>query len=133
MTFLNRIFTIALVSLVSFASASADITVESTTHKTIGDVELEMAIFKPADLKPSDKRAAVVFFFGGGWNGGSIAQFKPFAEHLAQRGMVAFTPEYRIRSKHDVTPDICVQDAMAHQQTWCSKAPPGPSQLHVMH
>jgi len=83
----------------------------STTYKEIGDVQLEMAVYTPANHVATDKRAAAVFFFGGGWRGGQIGLFKHHAEYLAKRGMVVFTPEYRIRSKHDVTPDICVQDA----------------------
>jgi acetyl esterase/lipase len=104
-----------LTSLVCFTSCgvlhAAEIKRESTIFKTIGDVQLEMAVYSPVDVKPGDTRPAAVFFFGGGWRGGSIAHFEPQAIYLAKRGMVAFTPEYRIKSKHNVTPDVCVQDA----------------------
>ena len=77
--------------------------------KRIGDVELHLHFFEPA---ASTKRTggAVVFFFGGGWVGGSPQQFFPQCKHLASRGMVAISAEYRIRSEHHTTPFECVRD-----------------------
>ena len=44
--------------------------------------------FDPANYKPeSDSRPAVVFFFGGGWNGGTVGQFEQQAKYLAARGV----------------------------------------------
>ena len=40
---------------------------EEHVYKTVGDVKLNLYVFKPADWKATDRRAAVVFFFGGGW------------------------------------------------------------------
>ncbi|MFO0949518.1 MAG: alpha/beta hydrolase, partial [Planctomycetota bacterium] len=61
--------------------------------------------------KPEDKRPAIVFFFGGGWATGSVRQFEEQAAHLARRGMVAARADYRVRMRHNVTPDRCVEDA----------------------
>ena len=46
-------------------------------YKTIGDVELKIYRFEPADHKASDKRPAIVFFFGGGLSffGGVLSFF----------------------------------------------------------
>lgn len=79
-------------------------------YKTIGDVALKINLYLPKDHKPTDRRPAIVFFFGGGWVGGSSGQFTPQAEYLASRGMVAATVDYRIRSKHGTTPFECVAD-----------------------
>src|SRR3982751_1663922 len=49
-----------------------------------GDLKLHFSL--PPDWKPSDKRPAVVFFFGGGWKNGSFNQFTPQAEYFASRG-----------------------------------------------
>ncbi len=38
-------------------------------YKTVGETNLHLSAFAPPDHKPSDKRPAIVFFFGGGWNG----------------------------------------------------------------
>lgn len=62
-------------------------------------------------VEESDRRPAIVFFFGGGWTGGKLTQFEPQATHLAQRGMVAARADYRVKSRHGVTPGECVEDA----------------------
>ena len=36
-------------------------------YKTIDGIELKLWVFEPPDLQPGDARAAIVFFFGGGW------------------------------------------------------------------
>ncbi|MHC4742065.1 MAG: alpha/beta hydrolase [Planctomycetota bacterium] len=80
------------------------------TYKRIGDVELKLHVFNPPGLKASDKRPAIVFFFGGGWVGGSPTQFFPHCKYLSSRGMVAVSAEYRVQKKHGTTPKECVED-----------------------
>lgn len=80
-------------------------------YKTVGDVKLNLYIFRPHGHRPSDERPAIVFFFGGGWNNGTPRQFEPHCRYLASRGMVAMTADYRVGSRHGVTPVACVQDA----------------------
>ncbi len=79
-------------------------------YKTIGDVKLNMYIFTPEDHKPSDRRAAVVFFFGGGWKSGSPVQFREHCKYLASRGMVAMAADYRVSSRHGTKAVACVAD-----------------------
>ena len=62
-------------------------------------------------MRPSDKRPAIVFFFGGGWTGGSPGQFEQQCKYLASRGMVAITADYRVASRHNVKAMCCVADA----------------------
>ena len=57
-----------------------------------------------------EKRPAIVFFFGGGWSGGSPAQFAPHCEYLSSRGMVAITADYRVKSRQGTPPFECVKD-----------------------
>ncbi len=83
---------------------------EKVTYKTVGDVTLQLHVFKPAGHKASDARPCIVFFFGGGWNGGSPSQFYPHCRYLADRGMVAMAAEYRVKSRHGTTPLECVKD-----------------------
>jgi acetyl esterase len=78
--------------------------------KQIGDVKLHLHVFYPADWKATDKRPAAVFFFGGGWVGGTPGQFYPHCEHLAAQGIVAASAEYRVKKKHGTTPFECVAD-----------------------
>jgi len=80
------------------------------TYKTVGETELKVWIVaaeKPTDLP----RPAIVFFFGGGWRAGSPQQFEPQCRHLADRGMVAITADYRVASRHGAKPVDCLADA----------------------
>ena len=79
-------------------------------YKTVGDVKLNIYIFEPDGHKPSDRRPAVVFFFGGGWKGGSPKQFEQHCRYLASRGMVAMAADYRVQSRQGTSPLECVQD-----------------------
>jgi acetyl esterase/lipase len=81
------------------------------TYKTIGDTKLNLYVYYPPGHKPTDKRAAIVFFFGGGWTGGSPGQFEQHCKHLADRGIVAMTADYRVASRHQVKAVSCVADA----------------------
>lgn len=42
---------------------------ETLVYKRAGSMPLKLYVEKPADWKASDKRPAIVFFFGGGWVG----------------------------------------------------------------
>ena len=81
------------------------------TYKTIGEVDMRLWIFTPEGHHADDHSPAIVFFFGGGWRGGSPAQFVKHCEYLAARGMVAAVADYRVSSRHGVTANHCVEDA----------------------
>ncbi|MEM8670736.1 MAG: alpha/beta hydrolase fold domain-containing protein [Planctomycetota bacterium] len=81
------------------------------TYKKVDDVELKVWVFEPEGAPTSDKRPAIVFFFGGGWNSGSPAQFEQHCRYLAKQGMVAMTADYRVKSRHKTLADSCVSDA----------------------
>lgn len=75
--------------------------------------ELFMHVYYPPEWKASDKRPAIVFFYGGGWKNGVHTQFMPQSQYFASRGLVCACADYRIESKHKTTPDACVEDAKA--------------------
>lgn len=81
------------------------------TYKKTKQAELGLVVHYPPKWKTQDQRPAIVFFFGGGWTNGSIQQFEPQARYLASRGMVAVRADYRVKSRHEVTPEACVEDA----------------------
>ena len=99
-----------LLNGVAFA-AQATPEARSITYKTIGDKELKIHVHYPSGWKASDKRPAIIFFFGGGWNSGTVGQFLTQAEYLAGRGLVTARADYRVKSRDGVTPDKCVEDA----------------------
>jgi acetyl esterase/lipase len=101
---------IVLLNSTAFAATTMP-NVKTMTYKTVGDRELKIYVHYPPGWKASDMRPAIIFFFGGGWTNGAVDQFLPQAEYLAGRGMVAARADYRIKSRDDVTPDKCVEDA----------------------
>ncbi|MGB0154334.1 MAG: alpha/beta hydrolase [Verrucomicrobiales bacterium] len=84
---------------------------EVEVYKKASGDDLRIYRLDPDGHDPkTDKRPAVVFFFGGGWNGGSVAQFEPHANYLAGRGIVAFLADYRVKSRQKTPPLACVED-----------------------
>lgn len=91
---------------------SPAVSAESLIYKRVGDRELLLHIEKPVDWKATDQRPAIVFFFGGGWVGGSVEQFHPQSEYFAGRGVVGIRVEYRTIAKGDKGPPlVCCGDA----------------------
>jgi len=86
---------------------------QAETYRKVGDTELKVWIFDSRQKLTDQRLPAIVFFFGGGWTGGSPAQFEPQSRHLAQRGMVAIVADYRVKSRQNAKPADCVADAKA--------------------
>ena len=82
------------------------------TYKKVGDMELQLHVFDPA-AKAKKPMGAIVFFFGGGWSGGSPSQFYHQSKYLAQHGVLAISAEYRTKSNGGVVPAECVKDGKA--------------------
>lgn len=85
--------------------------VKEFTYKRTPQGELKLQVHYPPDWKASDRRAAIVFFFGGGWKSGTPAQFLNQATYLATRGMVAVRADYRVETRQHTTPESAVEDA----------------------
>jgi len=56
---------------------------KSFVYKKTKQADLQMVVHFPPGWKESDQRPAMVFFFGGGWTGGTIRQFEPQASQRA--------------------------------------------------
>jgi acetyl esterase len=111
--FLRLLFASLIIPPIHSSTLSAaDFHSETVTYKKVEGRELKVFIEKPSDWKESDKRPAIVFFFGGGWVGGTPSQFQSQSEYLATRGMVGIRVEYRVIPKGDGGPPIiCCHDA----------------------
>jgi acetyl esterase/lipase len=92
-------------------AAATDANVKEFVYKKTPQGELKIFVHFPPDWKATDKRPAIVFFFGGGWTGGTPTQFLTQAAYLATRGMVAARADYRVKSRQGTTPVECVEDA----------------------
>lgn len=85
--------------------------VKEFTYKRAPQGELKLFVHHPTDWKASDKRPAIIFFFGGGWKNGTPGQFLNQATYLATRGMVAVRADYRVSSRQQTSPESAVEDA----------------------
>jgi len=106
---LQRILLTVALLLAPFATLHG---AENVVYKRAGERELKLFIEKPPTWKATDARPAIVFFFGGGWVGGTPEQFLKQSEYLATRGMVGIRVEYRTIPQGDKGPPaVCCADA----------------------
>lgn len=111
---MKRRILFSLLALGVVAGSAQDRTFEPDkriVYKSFDKDPLELNVFLPSAWNASDRRAAIVFFFGGGWVGGTPTQFYPHSRYLASRGMVAISAQYRTRGSHGTPPIACVADA----------------------
>jgi acetyl esterase/lipase len=74
---------------------------------------MRLHVFKPKDWKASDRRPALVFFFGGGWTTGTPERSAGYAKWAATLGMVGIAPDYRTKERFGTTPLESVADGRA--------------------
>jgi acetyl esterase len=102
--------TVSTAEKAAFTLTDPNVVRRQETYQQVGNATLKIDIFEPKQKDPAKKYPAVVFFFGGGWSGGSPAQFYPHCEYLAGRGMIALAADYRVKSRNGATPAECVKD-----------------------
>jgi len=86
-------------------------TQDQLLYKKIDTTQLYLTVY-PSTIKEATKKLpAIVFFFGGGWNNGTVKQFEPQALYFSQRGMVCILVDYRVKEKQKTTPFESVKDA----------------------
>jgi len=104
---------IILVSL--FVSLSTSIfaqqNVTQFVYKKIDTVSLTMDVYYPPSMVAGKKYPTMIFFFGGGWVGGSISQFEPHAKYFSERGLICVLADYRVKNKHKTPPFESLKDA----------------------
>lgn len=84
---------------------------ENHVFKETSSIDLEIYVFKPDGWNSGQKRPAIVFYFGGGWNTRNITQFVAFAEYYTSKGFVCFISNYRVRSSENSQAIDSVRDA----------------------
>lgn len=97
----------AILTLVSIQAQESD----SLLYKVAGADSLYMHVDYPLLYDSTLSHPAIVFFYGGGWNGGTTGQFAPHAKYFASRGMVCFRADYRVKSRQGSSPFESLKDA----------------------
>jgi len=80
-------------------------------YKQIDTVSLSMDIYYPPDMDKTASYPVMIFFFGGGWKGGSVKQFEPHARYFSNRGIVCALADYRVESRQRTSPFESLKDA----------------------
>ena len=89
-------------------------------YKISAGKERKMEIYFPANHDPTKAKVpGLILFHGGGWSGGTLAQFRAACTYFATRGLVCATAEYQMLGKEEsaMLPKgqskkrVCVTDA----------------------
>lgn len=121
MTYLARL--LCLGCIISSALHAAPATPETTPTELPGAESFvyragtpepqRLFVVKPAGWKATDRRGALMFFFGGGWTTGTPKNSIGWAKTAASLGLVGIAPDYRTKGRHDVSPLGSVADSRA--------------------
>lgn len=84
---------------------------QKVLYKQIDNISLYINIQYPVSMDTTKLYPAIVFYFGGGWNGGDLAQFQPHANYFSQRGMVCILVDYRVKNRQKTSPFESLKDA----------------------
>jgi acetyl esterase/lipase len=84
---------------------------ELVLYKQVDATKLYLEVHTPEGFDASKNYPAMVFFFGGGWNGGDRTHFINQAKYFSKRGIVCFLADYRTKNKHKTTPFESLKDA----------------------
>ncbi|MFT5886345.1 MAG: acetyl esterase [Arcticibacterium sp.] len=107
---MNTIRFLILLTFLSGTSISS-IAQELFSYKQMDTIQLFVEVYNPPILDESKAYPAMIFFFGGGWNGGNRTQFLEHAKYFSKRGIVCFLADYRTASMHKTTPFESLKDA----------------------
>ena len=105
-TYLITLFAV-IFTLVAKATIKPD---RIEVYKQTNQGNLSLHIFEPPHGLKQKSAPAIVFFFGGGWSGGTPKQFYQQAVEFSSKGFMAFSAEYRVSKTHKTTPFECVED-----------------------
>lgn len=105
-----RYITVIIILSLCFLSGFTQ-EIKQIMYKQIDTTALYMNVYFPENFDTNSSYPAVIFFFGGGWKGGSNAQFEPHAKYFSSRGMVCFLPDYRVNSRQKTSPFESLKDA----------------------
>lgn len=105
--FKKQLIIFTLLILTSFSGFGQ----EQILYKQVDTTKLYMEVYYPEALNTTKEYPAIVFFFGGGWNGGSLEQFEPHANYFSKRGTICFIADYRVKSRQKTTPFESLKDA----------------------
>lgn len=83
------------------------------SYKATARRAMFLHVFSPDAADFPGPRPAIIFFHGGGWVEGDALRFYDQARHLAGKGMVAISADYRIGQVDGTDPRAALADAIS--------------------
>jgi acetyl esterase/lipase len=111
---MNKVFLsvfILLLSCITSFAQDVEKSADQRIYKQIDTVTLSMDIYYPPDMDKARSHPAMIFFFGGGWKGGTVNQFRPHAKYFSSRGIICILADYRVESRQKTSPFESLKDA----------------------
>jgi acetyl esterase len=104
---------IVLLLLVHFQGHSQESIseVDTIVYKKIDTTSLIMKVIYPPAMDKSKKYPGMIFYFGGGFVQGSISHFERQASYFAERDIVCFLADYRVKNRQGTSIFECIMDA----------------------
>lgn len=100
---------LAMPAAAAFATAPA---MERVIYKEAAGQVLHLFIHRPPEWRTEDHRPALLMIHGGGWVGGGVRVFDPYAAYFSARGLICVVMEYRLLDRARLDPPlVCIQDA----------------------
>ena len=97
--------------LIMFAVFVLGYAQEQLLYKKVDTTQLYLTVYRSAIKETSKKTPVIIFFFGGGWNNGTVKQFEPQAKYFIQRGITCILADYRVKERQQSTPFESLKDA----------------------
>ena len=83
---------------------------EPYIYKTVGGANLRLHVFKTENKNAvaGSKKPAILFFYGGAWEVGSVKEFIDSAKYFSKRGAVSILVDYRVfcRQGSSITDEV---------------------------
>lgn len=76
---------------------------EPYTYKSINGIDLKLHVLQPASKKVAahSRKPAIVYFYGGAWEYGTVKEFIGPAKYFSSRGAVSILVDYRVFCRHE--------------------------------
>ncbi|MBC8136448.1 MAG: alpha/beta hydrolase [Fibrella sp.] len=92
------------------ACSAPDVPGKPLVYRKTGKTGLVMEVFFPSGWRMTDKRPAILFFHGGGFETGTRGQLAYQARYFASRGLVTATADYRTQEAYGTLPHKSIAD-----------------------
>jgi acetyl esterase len=86
---------------------------EAFIYHDVPPEPMRLHVFKPKGWKATDRRPALIHFFGGGFVRGAPTQSAGWARQAAKLGMIGIAADYRVFTRHGTDATACLADARA--------------------